>query len=380
MLNSETSVPDYFAAESYSDVPVPAPLVSGTRNIKIQYGDVAALLSGDLPPAPLPEVLQRTDGIGLFYSSQVNIIFGEPESGKTFVALAGIVECLNVGGRAVFLDMDHNGMQSVIVRLLDLGADASVLADTERFRYKEPEDRQDLMETIWDLKRWKPDIAVLDSIGELMPTMGLNSNSPDDFTLAHTSVMKPLAMVGSAVVAIDHVAKNTDSKAQGPTGTAAKSRAVGGTMLRVTIKDAFTPGHGGACYLNVKKDRHGGLRASSPRGDKEPLGGTFKLFPDNHFSIYPATDGERAPEAVPAIDLAELQRLDPPPSSVRDVKDRLNWSSDRASATLRVFRQQGSSVPVPHTEGGGTGTTPPRHMVPVPELFPEYKEHTGLAS
>lgn len=321
-------------------VPVPQPPMSGTRNTRISYGDVAALLAGDLPPAPLPEVLQRTDGIGLFYTGQVNILFGEPESGKTFVALAAIVECLNIGGRAVFLDMDHNGMHAVVARLLDLGATPSSLSDIDKFRYKEPEDRQDLMETIADLKEWLPDVAVLDSIGELMPTMGLSSNSPDDFTVAHTSVMKPLAMVGAAVVAIDHVAKNTESKAQGPTGTAAKSRAAGGTMLRVTVKDAFTPGHGGACYLHVRKDRHGGLRANSPRGEKEPLGGTFKLYPDNHYAVYPAADGERAPEAASAMDLEELKRLDPEPASVRDVKDRLGWSSDRATVALRVYRQQ----------------------------------------
>jgi hypothetical protein len=224
--------------------------------------------------------------------------------------------------------------------LLNLGADAAILGNLDRFRYKEPEDRQDLIESIADLRTWRPGVAVLDSVGELMPTMGLSSNSPDDFTIAHTSVLKPLAMAGAAVIAIDHVAKNTESKAQGPTGTAAKARAAGGTMLRVTVKDAFTPGHGGAAYLNVKKDRHGGLRSNSPRGDKEPLGGTFKLFPDGDFAVFAANDGERTPSTVPAADLAAMQAMDPPPTSVRDVKERLSWSSDRATSVLRVYRDQ----------------------------------------
>jgi hypothetical protein len=322
-----------------SSVPVPPPYVSGTRNT-VTYGNIAALLAGDLPPAPTPSVLRRVDGIGMFYNNQVNILFGEPESGKTFVALAAIVECLNMGGRAVFLDMDHNGMEGIAARLLNLGADAAILGNLDRFRYKEPEDRQDLIESIADLRTWRPGVAVLDSVGELMPTMGLSSNSPDDFTIAHTSVLKPLAMAGAAVIAIDHVAKNTESKAQGPTGTAAKARAAGGTMLRVTVKDAFTPGHGGAAYLNVKKDRHGGLRSNSPRGDKEPLGGTFKLFPDGDFAVFAANDGERTPSTVPAADLAAMQAMDPPPTSVRDVKERLSWSSDRATSVLRVYRDQ----------------------------------------
>lgn len=203
-------------------VPVPLPPMSGTGN-EVEYGDVAALLSGELPPAPTPDVLSRTDGVGLFYSGQVNMLFGDPETGKTFVALAGAVEAVNDGLKAVVLDLDHNGMAAIVTRLLALGAGKDALADLDTFRYKEPEDGLDLTETVRDLQEWKPDVVIVDSIGELLPMYGLNSNSPDDFTLAHTKVLKPLAMSGAAVIAIDHLAKNPESKAQGPTGTGAKS-------------------------------------------------------------------------------------------------------------------------------------------------------------
>jgi hypothetical protein len=63
------------------------------------------------------------------------------------------------------------------------------------------------------------------------------SNSPDDFTIAHARVLKPLARAGACVIAIDHLAKNTESRAAGPTGTAAKRRAVGGVSLRVALED-----------------------------------------------------------------------------------------------------------------------------------------------
>ena len=70
------------------------------------------------------------------------------------------------------------------------------------------------------------------------------------------------------------------------------------------------------------------------------MGGTFKLFPDGNWAVYAANDGERTPETVPAVDLAELKALDPPPTSVRDAKERLSWSSDRATAAMRAFKQQ----------------------------------------
>lgn len=69
----------------------------------------------------------------------------------------------------------------------------------------------------------------------------MSSNQPDDFTVAHGRALKPLAMTGACVIAIDHLAKNTDSRASGPTGTNAKRRAVGGVSIRVVIKQPFTP-------------------------------------------------------------------------------------------------------------------------------------------
>jgi hypothetical protein len=341
--------------EHWGSVAVAQPPMSVT-SYRVIYGDVAALLSGGLPDAPTPEVLRRNDGIGLFYLGQVNSIFGPPECGKTHISIGAAAEALTNGGKAVFIDLDHNGMLSTATRLLAAGVSPEILQDLERFRYKEPEDRQDLIETVADLRVWKPDVVIIDSVGELLPMMGLNSNSPDDFTIAHTAVLKPLAMSGACVVIIDHVAKNTESQAQGPTGTAAKARAIGGTMLRVTIKEQFAPGRGGSAYLNIKKDRHGGLRAASPSGDKEPLAGTFKMFPDSSFTVYAPTDGERVPEAAPGADLAELNALDPPPESVRDVMARLQWGNHRAALTLRVWREQIAAVTVTDTGGAVTAT------------------------
>lgn len=338
-------------------VPVPLPPMSGTGNI-VEYGDVAALLSGDLPPAPTPDVLTRTDGVGLFYSGQVNILFGDPETGKTFVALAAAAEAVNDGLKAAVLDLDHNGMSAIVSRLIGLGADKDALADLDIFRYKEPDDGLDLTHTAADLQHWKPDVVIVDSIGELLPMYGLNSNSPDDFTLAHTKALKPLAMSGAAVIAIDHLAKNPESKAQGPTGTGAKKRAAGGVMLRVTSKEKFTPGKGGSSYLNITKDRHGGLRAESPTGDGEPLAGTFRMHPDGEYKIYPATGEERSQPLAPEEDVDRLNKLAPPPENVRDVKNRMQWGSNRASSAYKAWKAQPPEklFPVPHTQGTGTGT------------------------
>src|SRR5690625_675016 len=316
------------------------------------YVDIAALLDGTVPEPPEPQLGRRADGVCLFYPGQVNWIFGDPEVGKSWLCLASIVEALRAGRKALVIDLDHNGAAATVRRLVDLGAPIEALRDHNRFRYCEPEDRTEVRQVVADSVQWRPAVALVDSIGELLPMYGASSNSSDDFTLAHTQVLKPLAKAGAAVLVNDHLAKSPDSRAAGPGGTAAKRRAIGGVSLRVKIKKPFTPGHGGSAILLINKDRHGGLRKHCPVGDREPVAGTFKLlaFADGvlEWAIYPPADGERnEDENAPAEDVAAVAALDPPPTTVEDARQRLKWQKQRAVAALRTWRQQQDSGDTP---------------------------------
>lgn len=83
-----------------------------------RHVDIAAMLSGGLPEPPTPSVLHRTDGPCLFYAAQVNLLFGDPESGKTLIALAALSELAAAGAKSAFLDLDHNGPDAIVGRLL----------------------------------------------------------------------------------------------------------------------------------------------------------------------------------------------------------------------------------------------------------------------
>lgn len=333
---------------------VPPMREPGTEPEPILYADVASMLDGTLPEPPAPTILRRMDGHALFYDGQVNLVFGDPEGGKTWVCLAAVTEQLNTGHKAIVIDLDHNGPAAIVSRLLALGASVSALRDPGRFRYTEPEDRLELLMVIEDMKAWRPAVAVVDSIGELLPLFGTSSNSADDFTSVHTRVLKPLAKSGAAVLAVDHLAKGQDSRAQGPGGTAAKKRAIGGVSLRVKVKDSFTPGKGGSAYLSVNKDRHGGLRAHCPTGDREPLAGLFKLTvwhgegTDDvlQWEVTAPMDGERNPdESVPPGDIAAMAALDPEPSTVDDAQARLKWNRQRTAKALKAFREEKGQKP-----------------------------------
>lgn len=365
---------------------VPDPLCQERRNSEPKrYVDVAALLDGGMPEAPPTELLRRTDGVALFYPGQVNLIFGDPESGKTLLATAATAEALRADRRVLWVDIDHNGPEATIARLILFGAPESALRDPDRFRYAEPEDKLHLMSIVADVREgWRPAVAVVDSLGELLPLMNLGSNSPDDLTVAHAAVLKSMAMAGAAVLAVDHLAKNTESRMSGPTGTAAKRRVAGGVSIRVTVADTFIPGKGGSANLSVNKDRHGGLRRYCPPADagtREQYAGTFVLDYDVETSALGWS--VKAPRDVPEHpvlgaskeDLAALDALTPDPASVRDVKDRLGWGTDRASASLRVWRSAGTEAfprnaeqelfdSVPRSSHIGVGTRNTEEMAP----------------
>jgi hypothetical protein len=246
----------------------------GERNL---YVDIAALLDGELPEPPQPVLLTRTDLHALLYGARVNALFGDPENGKTWVALAACVEALLARRRVLFLDLDHNGAEAVIGNLLLLGAPAQALRDPNVFRYCDPDEPGDIYCIVEDCLLWRPAVAVIDSLGELLPLMGASSNSPDDYTLANRRVLQPLANAGTAVIFVDHLAQNPTSRAAGPTGTAAKRRALSGASIRVKCGRQFVPGKGGSAYLIVNKDRHGGVRKNCPGAEREPLAGTFVM-------------------------------------------------------------------------------------------------------
>ena len=241
------------------------------------FADVAAVLAGDGPVAPGRSACPRQDGEMLCYAGQVNVLFGDPESGKTWVGLFAGAESLKADGRAAFLDLDHNGLPAIVQRLQMLGVPDVVLADPDRFRYSEPIDPEHLRDVVAALVSWEASVVVVDSIGELLPLLGLSSNSPDDFTVAHTTVLKPLARSGACVILIDHLAKNPNSRSMGPTGTLAKKRAVGGVSLRVVALKRFAPGAVGEAALTIHKDRHGALRGVCPSSSGEAHAGTFVM-------------------------------------------------------------------------------------------------------
>lgn len=314
------------------------------------YVDVAEIFKGGAI-APEPNILPLTEDSYLFYAGEFNLVFGDTESGKTWLCLAAVAHTIAGGaGRAVCIDLDHNGPRSLLNRLEMLGASRELLCDQQVYRLAEPETDADLKQVVADLEVFKPDVVVLDSLGEVMPLFRANSNSADDFTVVHTEVIKPLKQAGAAVLVVDHLSKSSESRKFGPTGTVAKTRAVGGVAVRVTAEKRFRPGEGGSARLELYKDRHGGVREQMADNSTTDIG-TFTLAEDDGrltFGFQSAHAGAASRQAEldsqrvrGDVDrLHELHRGGAQFDNIRAAKDALNVGQERAKAALALFQAE----------------------------------------
>lgn len=246
--------------------------------------DLSWILGGQPPVIPPPTICRRTDGTALFYPGKVNGIFGDPEAAKTWIAQAAGVEALNDGGTLAMIDVDHNGPDHTAARLILLGARLEHVADPDRFRYYEPDDPDELRAAVTDIVSWAPTVTIIDSLGEIFPMLGVNTNDGDEMTTAMRLVCSRPAQAGSCVITIDHLPKGTDARATGyAIGSIAKKRMIRGTYLRAEARQQPAPGHVGRITLRIEKDTAGELRKSSGGG----YAGTFTLdSTQTHFTTW----------------------------------------------------------------------------------------------
>lgn len=342
--------------------------------------DVAAVLSGSAT-APTPTVGgRRTDGLRMLYPGTVNGLVGDPEAGKTLVAAAFVADELAAGGSAYWIDLDWNGAYSTAARLLRFGVALEVLIDTSRFRLAIGEDEADVREIVEEVVSWRPTLTVLDSVGELVAMFGRSSNSADEYRAVNSLVMARCARAGTAVLVVDHHAKNGESRAFGAGGTVAKKSAIDGAYLGVKRVRTFVPGRGGVAEVRVLKDRHGALRAATSSDTTEPLVARFELREDGDGCEYRfAAPSEAVPEAssekVERL-VERLEALTVPPTTGTEAATILGGRKTDALAAFRAY--------VARRDGAGSGNRaepagnrePVQGREAVPE-FPPLKGGTG---
>ncbi|MGH4006735.1 MAG: AAA family ATPase [Pseudonocardiaceae bacterium] len=168
--------------------------------------DLAAILDGTVE-AQKPTLLTRTDGHCLLYPGLTHWVPGEPESGKSWVAMHASAEVLNGGGTVIYLDHESTA-HAVVGRLLNLGVERAVIR--ERFHYVQPESaaHKDLTGFAALAKR-RAELLIIDGVTDALGVDGSSLLDNNEVAAWMRRVPRTLARAtGAAVVCVDHVVKS----------------------------------------------------------------------------------------------------------------------------------------------------------------------------
>jgi hypothetical protein len=223
--------------------------------------DLTAHLDGTHVPQ-VPELLGRADGEQLLYRGRVHSFHGESESGKSWVALAAAAEALQDGQDVLMLDFESDA-HTVVGRLLRLGVYRTAIAD--HFDYRRPELSPAGLAR--EFEAWtallgaRYTIAILDGVTEALAVYGVTSKDNDEVTGWIRSTPRKIAQAtGAAVILVDHVTKDADSRGRFAIGGQAKMAALDGAAYVVEVLEPLGVGLVGRVALRVAKDRPGGVR------------------------------------------------------------------------------------------------------------------------
>lgn len=230
------------------------------------------VLDGSLE-APEPTICRRTDGVGLLYEGETHAFNGESESGKSLIAQAITTGLISHGQRVLYIDFESD-VRSVARRLKDMGATNRDI--TSYFAYvapQTPHNNRDgngqpvasnsiIAEAVFTQLltiNWK--LVVIDGVEAALSLYRLDSNKQADiWTWQRSLPIKIAKTTGAAVVLIDHVVKNRDTRGRYAVGSGAKLNAITGATYLIEPISRIGKGLNGDLKILLAKDRAGGLR------------------------------------------------------------------------------------------------------------------------
>lgn len=326
--------------------------------------DLGPYLDGTVVPV-VPSLLPRTDGVCLIYPGLTHSLHGESESGKSWVAQAEAARVLADGGRVLFVDFESDA-GAIVERLRLLGADDDAVR--ARFSYVHPDvDPRNPNEaaTFEAMLTQRFHLAVLDGVTDAVGLFGLESRDNDALTLWARILPKRIAdETGAAVVMVDHVTKDADSRGRFAIGGQAKLATITGAAYTVETSQPLGRGLRGVIVLRVAKDRPGYVRGHSgrqrasdrtqeaarivvdstiddmvtvtvdpPNGDTADTGGTFR----------PTTLMERISEALEVSTRGAL--------SFRQLDEVVHGKADAKRGAIRILSTEGHVTITPGPRG-----------------------------
>jgi hypothetical protein len=204
---------------------------------------------------------KRADGVSMFYLGRVHSIASESEGGKTWLALVSAAHELAQGNAVVYIDFEDDET-GVVGRMLALGVPAGDIRD--RFVYLKPDQPIGLGLGVADLQESlvsvRPTLCVLDGVTEAMSLHGFELRDNGDVAAFGRLLPGRIAKAGPAVVCLDHVTKDRETRGRYAIGGQHKLAGLNGCAYVLESRQPFGHGITGRSTVKIAKDRPGHLR------------------------------------------------------------------------------------------------------------------------
>jgi len=235
------------------------PFEESERTTGWERTDLGPILDGTYQP-PVPGVLHRSDGPGLFYPGLLHQVIGQPESGKSWLVLLAAAARLEAGEHVLFLDYESDPAQ-VVARLLAFGADRDALV--RLFDYRRPEVGVDQAPGAFaELLTTRYALVVVDGVTDAIGLAGGSITDNDETADWIRCVPERIArFTGAAVVLVDHVAKGTHgAPSRYAVGAQQKLGKIRGVSYYVEPRVPVAPGEVGELAVTGTKDTQGQVK------------------------------------------------------------------------------------------------------------------------
>lgn len=239
-----------------ADVPLVADLSSWATT------DLTPYLDGTWSPPP-PALLLRTDGQPLLYPGRTHSIYGEPESGKTWIGLLACAQAIKAQRHVLVVDLESDP-GDLTFRLLLLGCPGWMIALYLHHVSPQsaPTEAMDgpAFRATWYGVQYA--VVLIDALAGAMSLFGLDPKSDADVTTFYRGPMVSLTSSGACLIVVDHVIKDPDSRGRWSTGSERKVGALTGAAISVRSdrSQPFGVGRRGQSEVWLAKDRAGALR------------------------------------------------------------------------------------------------------------------------
>lgn len=297
----------------------------------------------------LANILTRIDGKSLIYGGKVHSFYGESESGKSWVAQIATAELLKSDKKVIYIDFESDP-QDIVKRLKALGVSRANLL--HYFTYIRPEGVREVSDPYWQAIL-QPDCAsmvVIDGVTESLTMFGGETVDNDAITRWMRNFPRTVAnKSGAAVILIDHITKNSETRGRFAIGGQAKLATIDGAAYLVEPIEVLSPGRVGSLTIRVTKDRPGDIRRNAGmwrKSDRTQEAAVLTMDSTKaqiQYIIQPPTNEEEMEERLAhkkLKDVADFVHANPG-CSRRAVTDGVKGSKDAMGGRLQEMLKAG---------------------------------------